>query len=66
MSDYPAGSLKRHPQWPEVAELVMRTEFIDGQFPGWTSWIRVRPSGTEFVTPESVENWPDVIVTDQT
>ena len=66
MSDYPAGSMKRHPDWPNVPQLVMRTDFIDGQFPGWTSWMRFSPSGSEFVTAESVENWPDVAVTDQT
>lgn len=65
MSDYPTGALKRHPEWPDEPILAMRTAFQDGQFPGWTSWIKVTPTGTEFISPESVADWVDVVVTDQ-
>lgn len=65
MSDHLPGAVKRHPDWPGVPELAMKTAFIDGQFPGWTSWIKVTPSGSEFVSPESVADWVDVVVTDQ-
>lgn len=63
---HPAGHLKVHPRWPEVREVAMRTSFEDGQFPGWTSWIRMRPSGTEFVQPETVIDWPDGTITAET
>ena len=65
MSEYPAGSVKRHPDWPDTPQLAMRTAFVDGQYPGWTSWMRFSPDGSEFVSPESVVDWPDVSITDQ-
>lgn len=60
------GTLRRHPEWPEVKELAMRTNFVDGQNPGWTSWVKSTPDGTTFVTADAVENWPAVTLTDET
>ena len=62
--DYPAGSIKHHPEWPDTPEIAMRTAFHDGQFPGWTSWMRVHPAGSEFVNPDLVADWPDATFTD--
>lgn len=64
MSELPAGALKRHPDWPAVCEIAMRTGFIDGQYPGWTSWIRVSPSGSVFANPADLADWPDATLTD--
>lgn len=64
MIDYPAGSLKRHPDWPGEKVLAMRTVYEDGQYAGWTSWIRITPNRTEFIAPEDVADWPDVSITD--
>lgn len=66
MTDHPAGTIRRHPDWPQTPEIAVRTAFIDGQFPGWTSWILVRPTGTEFTTPEIVADWPVSTLTDET
>jgi len=60
------GALKRHPDWPGTPEIAMRTAFADGQFPGWTSWIRVGPAGSVFANPADVADWPDVTITDET
>lgn len=62
-TDYPAGTLKRHPDWPTVPAVAMRTAFTDGQFPGWTSWMQMTPTGSEFVAPETVADWPIADVT---
>lgn len=64
MNNYAAGSMKRHPDWPATPELVMRSAYDDGQYPGWTSWIKVSPHRTEFVDPSEVADWPDVSITD--
>lgn len=66
MTDHPAGTIKRHPDWPETPEVAMRTCFMDGQYPGWTSWLKVTPNGSAFTTPEAVEDWPVVSLTDET
>lgn len=59
----PAGTVRRHPEWPAVPEIAMRSNYQDGQFPGWTSWLKLSPSGSEFVTPESVSDWPAAAIT---
>lgn len=60
--EHPAGTVKRSPNWPDEKYLAVRTIFNDTDYPGWTSWIRVSPSGSEFVTPASVADWPLVDV----
>lgn len=65
MNEYPAGSLKRHPDWPANPTLAMRSAYDDGQYPGWTSWIKISPDRTEFVTPGELTGWIDVSITDQ-
>ena len=44
----------------------MRTDYVDGQYPGWTSWMLVRPSGSEFVDPAVVADWPQSVITGET
>lgn len=60
------GDLRRHPSWPTERAIAMRTIFGDGQYPGWTPWIKVTPTGSEFVSEAEVASWPTVAVTDQT
>jgi hypothetical protein len=66
VTELPAGTVRRHPEWPAAREIAMRTGFIDGQYPGWTSWIKVTPDGSTFTTPEAVADWPVVSLTDET
>lgn len=66
MTDHPAGTIKRHPDWPETPEVAMRTAYLDGQYPGWTSWMLMTPAGSRFVEPETVADWPDSTLTDPT
>lgn len=66
MTDHPAGTVKHHPDWPAVREIAMRTDYVDGQYPGWTSWMLVRPSGSEFVDPAVVADWPQSVITGET
>lgn len=62
-ADVPAGTVRRHPDWPAEPVLAMRSAFTDDQFPGWTSWIALSPTGSSFVTAESVADWPEAAIT---
>ena len=64
MTDYPAGSIKLHPNWPAEQFFAVRTVFEDSDATACTSWLRVSPSvGTTYVTCATVADWPDATIT---
>ncbi len=59
--DYPVGSIKFHPDYPNTPTIAMRTKFSDNDSTSCTSWQTVNGAGdgSNFALDVQVGDWPD-------